>query len=454
MTFDIKEYIAPIWHRPIGGFAAAIASFVSTLLLFQCNGEIPHPVTALLVSVLPPTIVGAVWLSVHRIPKPAKGRVGIVIAIRGDTPEETQRVRTDFVTSLQNSLAADHRSSTFDVRILPQFATAMIDDSDTAKTWLLRSRSHLILWGISRLRTINGKPSHLLRVNALIRHATVTASVGAELAKEITDALPRTIEIPADNDALTFEFTSSLFDVAARYIIALAAMVSQDLPYAERLLLSVEVDIGRLSAGIPNIQAIAKGAAKWLLAIYKAWLIGLNRAYNQTRNSDFLTPMQDIAAKLLRRDRDNYQAHLAFAITAFANDRNVTSALEHVEACSHSNDCAWQLNRAFLRAYAGDLIGASSDYRSARRKEMNDATVAIQCEEFICNVLHVEPKRIGLHFCLGILNYDWKHDFRIAKEEFDRFLSRNPAGANVAAATLAKKLSLRCADLIKRRDGA
>jgi hypothetical protein len=57
-----------------------------------------------------------------------------------------------------------------------------------------------------------------------------------------------------------------------------------------------------------------------------------------------------------------------------------------------------------------------------------DATVPVQCEEFIQIVLEQEPERYWLHFCLGMINYRVKGDLIAARRDFQEFLNRAEVG--------------------------
>jgi hypothetical protein len=94
------------------------------------------------------------------------------------------------------------------------------------------------------------------------------------------------------------------------------------------------------------------------------------------------------------------------------------------------------------------LEAAHNEYRRAFRGNLQNPTVPIQTEEFIQIVLEEEPDKEHLHFCLALINYNAKRDFKAASRDFDRFLASQAAEKSPWAKRLSEELRAKCTRLL------
>jgi hypothetical protein len=91
---------------------------------------------------------------------------------------------------------------------------------------------------------VQGKDTHLLNLEGAVRHVVLPQEIQQRFKGDISQALPRKVMLPEDNSAFGFEVASQLAEIGARYTMGLAAFVSRDLEYAERLFTYVETRLG------------------------------------------------------------------------------------------------------------------------------------------------------------------------------------------------------------------
>jgi hypothetical protein len=364
----------------------------------------------------------ATWILTNRIAPVPRGKVGVVLSIASDDEAHDRQVRADFIAKFRDLLTRDPHSGNFHLIVLPRYRAEQIVASADARNELAKIRAHFMLYGTVRRRTIRDKESHVIAFEGLVRHAPIPPNVQRDLQADFTNVLPRRVAFAADSDVFAFEATAEWADVSARYIIGLAALISGDVAYAERLFLDVE---GRLAAGrrgFEPLRQISNRLPDRFRTLYEAWLRHLIDRYTQTREEAYLRKADGIAGKLLVRDPRHHGAKLLKAMAEFSLRGNVLGARNLVNQCQVRGDVTWRYSLAFLDAYEGNLNAAEAEYYRAFTGPLNDVTVPIQCEEFIAGVLKKEPERIQLHYCSGLINYHAKKDCAGAVRDLTAFL--------------------------------
>jgi tetratricopeptide (TPR) repeat protein len=288
---------------------------------------------------------------------------------------------------------------------------------------LTEVRAHFIVYGTVRRRQIGGSAAHLLALDGIVRHTEISPDVQREISADFRRALPSKVQFSVDNDAFAFEVTSEWADVAARYIIGLAALASGDPWYAEKLLLGVEQRL-RTSARAGPLQTIAQKLPSRFEELYGRWVEALGRAYAITRRIEFAAASEEVAKKLLNRNPNNYGALLQVAICEFVLRRDVAAAKAAILQCRRVRDSTWRYSLAFLLAYEGKTRRAREEYEEAFKGRLQDVTVPVQAEEFMHLVIEEEPDKAHLYFFTGLINYRVKEDLASARRDFEAFLAQ------------------------------
>jgi hypothetical protein len=452
---DILRYLveraSEYWHRRTT--VAFVAGGTSVVVLYATTGAGSHAPSPggwgfVALALIGPLLL---WYVTNRLPRVPKGKVGIVLAISCDDEAHDRQVRADFIQTLRQLLERDADAGNFHLVTLPRHIALEIDGFPDADRYLVKARGHFMLFGRVRKRPIRGQTAHLLNFEGLVRHAPVPDKVRHDLSEEFTKVIPRRVVLQGDAEVFAFEATSEWTDVSARYIIALAALISGAVAYAERLLLDVEQRLRSGRVALEPLRQIAQRLPDRFRALYEAWVRHLANRYTLTRERAFVEKADEITTKLLRRHPRHSGARLMKAICEFVLRHDVAEARRSAYAARRFGDVTWRYSVAFLDAYEGNLGAAEAEYQRAFSGLLEDVTVPVQCEEFIQLVLDDEPDKVQLHYCSGLINFYAKNDVAGALRDFRSFVQGLPDGAFQPQQRRATELICQCDEMLRNQ---
>lgn len=422
------ETLERLWHRrPAGAFAVAIAGLGALALTTDFGGR-PRmtPLGAFLVFSAV-VLVWAAWFATTRLPRTKPGHVGFVLSLYAEDDAEDIRLRTDFVSHLRG-LLHDVEASHFHLMVVRRSLAYDVDDVDSARRVLARTRAHFMIYGRVRRRLVEGAPFHILTCNGMVRHRPAEETVRSELARDMMSYLPRRVQFAEDRDVFSFEATSEWLEVAARYAIGAAAMISGDAQYAEHQFLAVERRLRTGHRRLPALSTLSGRVAQRLVELYTVWHAHLAVETARVPLGEGVARLEEVARKLLERDANNYGALLSLAMTDFVLRRDLPAAFKKVARCKHGPNANWRYSIAFLYAYKGDLTRARDEYKYAFQSRRIDAELPVHVEEFINAVIAQEPDKVQLHFANALVNEYAKEDVGSAVHHYEQFLATCPQG--------------------------
>jgi hypothetical protein len=141
----------------------------------------------------------------------------------------------------------------------------------------------------------------------------------------------------------------------------------------------------------------------------------------KSRNIEHLDAMISYVKRADAFIPETYASALSWSIYHFAKSRNITQARKAVAGWASIEDATWAFNEAFLLAFEGKLREATRFYKIAFRRN-SDSRVLLEIEEFLEWVLSENPGKPQIYYCLGLINYFGKEEYKIAKEDFDKFI--------------------------------
>lgn len=305
------------------------------------------------------------------------------------------------------------------VQELSEYRSRKIESHETALPLLLRTGSHLIMYGRCRIRNHQNRPTYVLELNASVRHAPIAFEASKQFGKDIDLAFPRKALIPETEELRGFEFTRDLVGVASRFTLGIASWISGnpvaafDLHHGVWTELRQKEDEG---LGWPGHKQLTPRVASLLVSE------GLDAAnlYFTKKPPNYLEDMRrflDVAQEI---DPNHYGGHLLRGIYFFLSSRDIEGAKREIKKAKNNRDAAWLWSSAFLDAYDGRLEEAHRTYQRAFRSLVSDET-ALQVETFIVDVLSLEPDKVQLWYCLGMINFFYKEDLPSTKSDFQRF---------------------------------
>jgi len=375
------------------------------------------------------------WYSSRKIPKAKRNTFGIAIAIATENEAHHPQIRNDFITTLRELVDKGDLHQWLSLIEIPQSRAAKIKSKPDAIRLLQKSESVFILWGLVRLRNVkNGGTSFVLDLHCEITRPNLTVSARDEVSREIAELIEGRRYISLSNDLEEFEVNAASVDLAARYIIALAAFRSRAYGIAQEFLANLREQVinwqSEESPRVAETLAILRERVQLNLAIVH--IVQARLAYlkwRSTKDSHLLDEMIEHIEEVQRISPDYYDVWLLRAIYLFVKHRDVIGALKEIDRCKVIGGLgtAWIYFEAFLLAYRGDMIESRRIYLSLLHVPF-ESRIVLEAEQFIESVLDEEPDKIQLHFNLGIINHHAKGDDKQAEVHFRRFLSETEDG--------------------------
>jgi len=361
-----------------------------------------------------------VWAKTTAIPRAKKGKIGFGVAIACETKEQRKKLVADFVSSLQELLNRQSQFFQFDLVQIPEGYARRIKNFDDASILRRKARCHYLIYGTAKVREINGQKNHVLNLEAQIAHRPLPEELRASFSKEMREIFPRRLRIDSKNDLISFEFTSEWVDCVSRYIIGIAAYLSGDDAYAEKLFLDIFNNQRLKTCQLPPLKKLRQRVPIRLADIYTWYAAKEFEEWRKDRDPERWKTLWGFIVKIRNLHPSQYNARLLTAIYLFVTKRDVTAAIREIKKCRNESDATWRYSYAFLLAYKGELKKAVKMYKKAAQHYCGPG-IPLQTEEFILWMLEQEPEKVQLYFCLGMINWKGKEDREQAIKDFEKF---------------------------------
>ena len=439
----VIDYIRRQWPSPIAGILLGLSTLVAAAITITALvGELTTGGWAVAV-ILGLAAIGT-WRWSVRTPRHPRHTVGLDIAVQFERARQQERIQSDFVAVIWKLVARSSEHCQFHLIDHAPHVSQKVNDRESAYNLLKKTGGAFLIYGHAKERLIGGTKQHVLELDGQVLHEPVLKSVSDRLSVEFREVLPSTLVISKEGDLFAFKVTAVWIDIVARYIVAMASLISGDLDFAEELFhdLSQRLSENGL-APIPAIAKIKNRLPARIGQVYKARCEILSQLYQLKRDRSYLKQMEPVLDELRKYDPGWYSGNLDRAICAFVLHRDLPKAWKAVRSCTGVRDTTWRYSEAFLHAYEGDLKSAGDSYKRAFRKPPESGTAAIQSEEFIHLVLDEEPDKVQLYFCLGLINLKEKRDLAAARRDLARFLSLTKDGQFQKERDLAQKWLVR-----------
>ncbi len=425
IDFDSLIKILPWVHKQwysAWGMLAAIALATMTLIVYYGGKDISQISLANWLFITAINLgIGLVWWYQNKIEKCKKDHIGFAIAIDVKCPKEREIIVNDFIKVMRRLLDS-HTTNNCRLMLLevPQRYACKIT-SESAEKIMDRSRCHFLLWGEARLRSINGKQTHVLDLRGMVRHASISADVQKHFSEEFATLLPKQMFCPRENDVIHLENIGRLVACSSRYIIAVAAALSGDLDYSEQMFTEILNSDAKKIQFNPIVAKVIQMIPRRLAQLYQA---RASMAYYEWRKNKVQNNLDAIKNNLTIASRyDNTLSGILnlWAIYYFISSRDITMAFSTLRKCNDISNINIRYSMAFLFAYRGNLREARKIYRNALKSKLPTETF-IEINIFIQDVLENEPDKIQLWFCIGWIFWKGLGDIVNAKKSFVKFI--------------------------------
>jgi hypothetical protein len=418
---DIMEFIQQSWLKTIGLFASIVVSIFVELAIFA-KIDIHNSIEII---ILLSTIVVILffWSKSYRITKTKKNKIGFVVSFHCDDEKERKRFEEDFINTIRKLIKQGKTGKSFQLIILPERIAKKINNYDIANKIRNKLKAHFILYGRIRLRNFLNNLNHIIEMNGIVGHTPVKEDIRSQLSQEFNELLPRRVNFKEGNDLLGFDFTSDWTNIVVKYIIGIAATISNDFDYAINLYDDVLSHLNKKQTNFPVFVKLQRRVPLRLAEIY---MVKAGSSYNKWLENQDFKYIEEIGTSIEKIDplhRNLYGYLTIKSIYIFLEKRDFQTAINLLKKCKKIEDPTWHLSLAFLYAYSGDLRLSIREYKKVELYPIKQPYCIFQVETFINYILENEPEKYQINYALGYFYWKIKGDNLLAKEHLIKFLA-------------------------------
>ena len=329
-SFDLVPFIKKNWHSNVGILIAELALLF--LLATIANLLIVPIVYAIALIFIGLVSLFVFWIFTNKPPKTPQNKIGFLVSTYCSNEQDQLKVKEDLLVPLKQHIQAGQTGKLFHFMELQQHHAELCLDNEQAQKIRLESGAHYMLFGRVRKRTLDdGKIHYLFEFEGAVSHSTIAENTSKTLSNEFAELLPRKVQILAENDLLSFQFTSEWAGIVAKYIIGVAAACSGDVVYAEKLYDDV---LQRLNSQNTNFPVFAKLRERLPIRkaeIYEAIATAHHRDWANNYNPECINNVYEWIEKIDPTQKNRPGVHNLYAICAFVMNKDVDKAIDYIK---------------------------------------------------------------------------------------------------------------------------
>lgn len=350
-----------------------------------------------------------------------KKKVGIVIAIFSENEIERQKLKADFISKLKEMLSQEKILDFSEIFFLKNhFAEEIVEAGspvEKIKEFNKKIGAHFYVWGRIKKRPNNEEGErYFLTFQGYVVHKPIPQELSAEIAKDFSAVLPREINFP-EREFRGFEASAIIIHLAIKYVVGLAAYISQDPRLAFRLHNGLREAFNAYRPLPPHLQEI-RNKIPILLSEEAGWIARwhLVKNNNEQESKNFLE-------KSLSENGKNYGSWLFKAIMDFRAGKISESFKSIGSAEKFANgDCAWMYSKAFLHFWQGEYEKALKLCQKIRKQsQVGEENVCKDVREFNLQILESDDSKPQLLFWIGYISYFKDENLPQALKDFEKF---------------------------------
>ncbi len=356
------------------------------------------------------------------LPRNKKHKVGMVIAVFSENESERKKLKADFIAKLKNDFRQEGILNFSEIIFLKNHFSKQIKESKNPREKLekinKKIKAHFYVWGdIKKRPDGDDGEKYFLNFQGYVIHRPISKNLSQEISKDFSKVLPSEVNFLEKRSFKGFEASASLVHLAAKYIIGIAAFVSQDPQLAFQLHNGLKEQFNLYRPLPPHLQDI-RNRIPLLISDESLWISKWhfeNNRINETKS---------MLEKSLSENDKNYGAWLLKAIINFSIDKDVNEALKSIEKAEKyaKNSFEWIYSKAFLSFWTANYEQALK--LCQKIKKINYFQEEITLEEvrvFNLNLLQGDEVKAQLYFWIGYLSYFKQNNLCIALQDFENF---------------------------------
>ncbi len=356
------------------------------------------------------------------LPRNKKNKVGIVIAIYSENETERQKLKADFIFKLKKDLQEEGILNFANIIFLKNHFSNQIKESDNPKLKLetinKKIKAHFYVWGDVKKRSDGDSgEKYFINFQGYVVHKPISQNLSRTISIEFSKVLPKEVNFLERRSFKGFEVSATIVYLAAKYIIGIAAFVSQDPWLAFKLHNGLRDQFNAFRPLPPHLQDI-RNRIPLLISDETLWIA---RWYFQNKKNNKAKFFLD---KAIIENNNNYGAWLFKAIIDFVIDKNVDESLKSIKKAERyaKNTFEWRYSKAFLYFWKEDYQNALKLCQKIKKQSYPAETITLdEVRKFNLNLLSTENNKAQLYFWIGFLSYFKRNNLGDALQDFENF---------------------------------
>lgn len=377
-----------------------------------------------------------------KYPKVDKGKVGIVLAINTEKELDRTKVYRDFVEHFKSLMAQHSMSGIFQLVELNEYQSTVasgllakhseyltqfrkdghFDKKSRPQDWERvqnKIGGHFFIWGKIRKR-LDKNSKYIFDIDGLVTHKRIDVNKHKLVTNDFIESWFKRIAFSEIFELKGFEVSAELVFLVVKYVIGVAALVSND------PILSLELHTGLKSELTQAISKFDKPPNNLLLIQKK--LDALIAEENSLIATWYIRNNQpDQCDKYLLASfdakQDNYAGYILQALRCFQKG-DIKGSFSNVEKARKiaKNNQIWRYDLAFLQMWTKDYGASIRTYKKITDNDYAGEQITVdEIINFLTNLLKTNPEFKPAEYILGLLFYKKVNNLPFALEHFEKF---------------------------------
>ncbi len=356
------------------------------------------------------------------LPRNKKNKVGIVIAIYSENERERKKLKADFISKLKKYLREEGILNFSNVIFLKNHFSEQIKDSESPRLKLetinKKIKAHFYVWGDVKKRPDGDEgEKYFINFQGYVVHKPISQNLSQVISIDFSKVLPKEVNFLEKRSFKGFEASATIVHLAAKYIIGIAAFVSQDPQLALKLHSGLKDQFNAFRPLPPHLQDI-RNRIPLLISDEILWIAKWH--YENSRIDEAKT----FLAKSLAENNNNYGAWLFKTIIDFMVDKNTGEALKSVKKAEQyaKNSYEWRYSKAFLYFWREDYQNALKMCQKIKQQSFLMEPITLdEVRIFNLNILSNNEAKAQLYFWIGFLSYFKRNNLVDALQDLENF---------------------------------
>jgi hypothetical protein len=362
-------------------------------------------------------IMLVLWYISNRIPNFSKNKINLLFVIKTETQEQYDCINFKLIEKIEDKLNINFR-----IHLMNRHkANSYKYDNESLSLLIDSSNANMILFGKCYSGNIDSIENIVLEFKGAILHKPMPSEVSKLLSIEMQQLIRNEMYIPKSNDILNFKLYIDRIELVIKYLLGLSFYLSADFHSSKSFYEDIYNEVQLIKNNEPVINSIKTRIPHRLYEVHEVLATVATINFRITKDEKYLDEMKTSLDLMNKYNPNSYVYFLKLSIYYFLNGRQINNVKKTLNKCKNNKDISWRYSVAFIDVYNGKLEEAYKKYKNLFNKEYHHELL-FDIEDFIVNVIEMEPNKYEMYFALALINYYYKGDNNLAYKYFKTFI--------------------------------